>query len=360
MVVKSSKISPNQLVAEILKALPYRTQDILKRRFGINKAQSETLESIGKTYKITRERVRQIEVHALSYLQKNMLDRDFQDFSKIAEEILEKKGGIMVADYYLKLLQEQFNQPVDSNTLMFLLRLDKKFIYLEENENFRALWVLEKIGIQKIYWLINKLIGELEKISQPLTLEQLWERAKKLMPNITEDILENYLYISKSIASNPFKEYGLSSWLTIEPRGARDRAYSIMRHTNTPLHFKEITRLINEGQNYQISNATSPALWSKPIQIQTIHNELIKDPRFVLIGRGIYALSEWGYEPGTVKDIIIQILKEAKKPLSKEEIIQRVKAKRMVKDNTILLNLQNKKLFKKTPNKLYILNKSVK
>jgi len=83
----------------------------------------------------------------------------------------------------------------------------------------------------------------------------------------------------------------------------------------------------------------------------------IKDKRFVLVGRGLYALAEWGYEPGTVSEIIVQVMKKANCPLSKEEIIEKVLAKRLVKENTVLINLQNRKLFEKTGDGAYALKK---
>jgi len=64
------------------------------------------------------------------------------------------------------------------------------------------------------------------------------------------------------------------------------------------------------------------------------------------VGRGLYALSEWGYQPGTVSEIISQVLKQ-EGPLTKEEIAKKVLAKRLVKENTILINLQNRKLFER-------------
>jgi len=81
--------------------------------------------------------------------------------------------------------------------------------------------------------------------------------------------------------------------------------------------------------------------------VQTVHNELIKDSRFVLVGRGIYALEEWGYYPGQVKDVILRVLREERKPITKEEILEKVLEQRLVKENTILLNLSNKKYFER-------------
>ena len=79
--------------------------------------------------------------------------------------------------------------------------------------------------------------------------------------------------------------------------------------------------------------------------IATVHNELIKDSRFVLVGRGLYALKEWGYEPGVVKEVIAKVLRAEDKPLTKEEVFQKVLKQRLIKENTILLNLQDKSCF---------------
>jgi hypothetical protein len=112
-----------------------------------------------------------------------------------------------------------------------------------------------------------------------------------------------------------------------------------MRKHGSPMHFKEVAKAITDTFNRKTHMATT-------------HNELIKDSRFVLIGRGIYALTEWGYKPGIVRDVIKEILlKEG--PLSKEEVIDRVMKERYLKKNTILVNLQNPKYFKKVENGLY-------
>ena len=58
-------------------------------------------------------------------------------------------------------------------------------------------------------------------------------------------------------------------------------------------------------------------------------------------------MSEWGYYPGQVKDVILNILKEAKRPLAKNEVLKEVLRQRIVKENTILLNLNNKNHFLK-------------
>ena len=66
----------------------------------------------------------------------------------------------------------------------------------------------------------------------------------------------------------------------------------------------------------------------------------------MLVGRGLYALSEWGYVSGVVRDVIRKIL-EKNGPLTKEEVIDKVLKERYVKENTIVVNLQNQRYFKK-------------
>ena len=76
-------------------------------------------------------------------------------------------------------------------------------------------------------------------------------------------------------------------------------------------------------------------------------------PRFVLVGRGLYALGEWGYQPGQVKDVILSVLKESEKPLTREQVLDKVLKQRIVKANTVFLNLNNKKFFLKNPEGKY-------
>ena len=91
---------------------------------------------------------------------------------------------------------------------------------------------------------------------------------------------------------------------------------------------------------------------SKTINTQAVHNELIRHNGFVLIGRGIYALSEWGYSEGTVSDVIVEILRE-RGELKRDEIIAEVLKRRQVKKITIQLNLKNKPMFQRVGRDVY-------
>src|ERR1035438_7791288 len=133
-------------------------------------------------------------------------------------------------------------------------------------------------------------------------------------------------------------------WPMVNPKNIRDKIYVILKENGKHMHFNEISAAIKDSDFKR-----------KDVTTQAVHNELIKDKLFVLIGRGIYALKEWGYNKGTVADIITEVLKQANEPLHRDEIVKRVLKSRFVKETTILLNLQGKPQFKRVAKATYAL-----
>jgi hypothetical protein len=95
----------------------------------------------------------------------------------------------------------------------------------------------------------------------------------------------------------------------------------------------------------------------KAVKVNTIHNELIRNEDFVLIGRWIYALKEWGFVPWTVLDVIVSILEKNWEPMNTEDITKEVLKIRNVKHSTIYMNLQNKKFIERVWRNYYQLKK---
>ena len=56
-------------IAKVLKTLSYREREIIKLRYGLGDGYSYTLEEVGHIFKVTRERIRQIEAKAVRKLQ---------------------------------------------------------------------------------------------------------------------------------------------------------------------------------------------------------------------------------------------------------------------------------------------------
>jgi predicted Zn-ribbon and HTH transcriptional regulator len=139
---------------------------------------------------------------------------------------------------------------------------------------------------------------------------------------------------------------GLAEWAEIQPKTVRDRIYLALKKRGEPLHFRTIAQLINQ-----------PGVKVRPASAPTVHNELIKDGRFVLVGRGIYALAEHGYEPGTAKEVIQRVLKR-QGPLRPRDVMLAVQKERLFKPNTILVNLQNKNHFRRQEDGTYKVRES--
>ncbi|MCX6721035.1 MAG: winged helix-turn-helix domain-containing protein [Candidatus Staskawiczbacteria bacterium] len=187
----------------------------------------------------------------------------------------------------------------------------------------------------------------MQKIGKPIAKKD-FHSAVALKAGIPEAASFSYLEVSKNIQPNKEGELGLISWPEIKPRGVKDKAFLVFKKHGKPLHFTKVAELIDRLE-YSLPN--------KKTYPQTVHNELIKDGRFVLVGRGTYALSEWGYVPGTIKDIIMKVMKDKNQPTHKDEIVKEVLAQRFVAKNTVLMNLNNKKYFEKDANEKYFLRK---
>ncbi|MEO8637638.1 MAG: sigma factor-like helix-turn-helix DNA-binding protein [Candidatus Taylorbacteria bacterium] len=329
------KFKPKQVTKRLLSVLPDRAQEVIISRYGLGKdSKRMTLEAIGKKYGITRERVRQIENYALANIRKSdAYGKEKAAFSEL-ETLLDSLGGIVVED---NLLNHISKDKGTHNHLNLLLVLGDQFKKRKEDDHFKHRWhanheLAEQVeeSIRKLYKNIstNDILSEAEVIGA--FLEQCKEVSEKYK---NEEIVRRWLQISKKIVKNPLGEWGSSESPNIRTKGMRDYAFLVIRKHGSPIHFTQVAKNIQK-------------LFNKKAHVATTHNELIKDPRFVLVGRGLYALAEWGYISGVVKDVIKKII-EKHGPLNKGEIIEKVMKERYVKENTIMVNLQNPKYFKK-------------
>lgn len=348
--------SPNKnikkAVSVLVKSLSERNRDVILRRFGLKTGRPETLESIGRGYKITRERVRQIEEYALKNLRTSgweaasALTKPYLDFT--ADLLAKGDGFVSEKELFKKFSGQTSENNVDNLSLSFLLHLRPDFNKSHENDEFFAFWFAKRDSLDLVHDLVSQTISILnnkKKLFEQSGLYELYqtETETKAKPVSLIAYLAA-LNLAKSIGKNVFGECGLIDWPEIRPRGIRDRAYLVLKKENKPKHFREIGSLINSAK-----------FSSKKANVQTVHNELIKDARFVLVGRGMYGLSEWGYKAGTVKDVLINILKESRQSLPKQELVAKVLSSRYVKENTILLNLQDSKVFRKKEDGTYSL-----
>lgn len=317
-----------------------REREIISRRFGLS-GNKETLEQIGDMLSITRERVRQLEKAILIRLRILAEDGNIPELAQ-AEKIiirnLTEMGRIArVSDLAEKIFSQSVTEK-QRQSLAFIGEISASLTVVEESEKyFNAIGIADYGSEKEIKAKVDEIVALIKKNKAPTSLDELDNNLNYEHPSHIKAIAS----ISKLLATlNDL--WGLAKWPTVNPKNIRDKIYVVLEEKREPMHFEEIAEAIKDS-DFRRKNVT----------IQAIHNELIKDPRFVLIGRGIYALDSWGYKKGTVSETISDVLKQAKKPLSREQIVKRVLALRKVKETTILLNLQNKKLFKKVDKNSY-------
>ena len=337
--------TPIQAAKNALQRLPAkRMRDVLERRFGLKGSARETLEDIGDSYHITRERVRQIEADALRRLRAET-GREYHDFFQPLEITLAAHGSVMSEQHFFETIATGRFHP----HLRFLLHTAPRFSFLPETDAYHARWTLDAGAAEKSEHVLARVVKRLDEKSRPVAKETVYEMLMSGdgVPSdaIDSATAESFLRASRFIRQNPYGEYGLVTWATISPRGIRDKAYTVLAKKGTPMHFRDVATGIDRVGWHTRKNAHP----------QTVHNELIKDDRFVLVGRGLYALREWGYEPGTVRDVLVALFKESSRPLARHEVVQLAASKRLVKPQTILLNLQDRDLFRRTDDGKYTL-----
>lgn len=337
----SITFKPKQVSKKILSDLQDRAHDVVSNRFGLSEdIERKTLEAIGDKYGITRERVRQIENAALNTIRKSDAFKAEQPAFDELKDYMDSLGGIISEEDLLSSISKDESI---KNHIHFHLVLHDDFNKHKEDEDFKSRWSIDEGTSKEVHNSIKKLYESLdddELVSEPDMVTRFLSELKGVAEEYkNEEIAKRWLAMSKTISRNPLGEWGKSDSSNVKTRGVKDYAYLIMRRHGSPMHFKEVANAITET-------------FGKKTHVATCHNELIKDPRFILVGRGMYALSDWGYKSGVVRDVIKEIIKK-EGPMTKEDIIDKVLKERYLKKNTILVNLQNPKYFKKNKQGLY-------
>lgn len=334
---------PKKVTKNIISGLGGRSADVIMNRFGLTPdGKRKTLEEIGKKYNITRERVRQVEDAAIALIKKSGAYKKEQVAFEELKQVVHKLGAI-VAEH--ELLNHITKDPAIRNHVHFMLELHDAFKKHREDDHFHPRWSVDDDMADKIHDALRKLyvgLSDEDLIPETEMIKRFLNHLKDIAEIYRdEEIAKRWLSISKAVSKNPLGEWGRATSPNIRTRGVKDYAFLVMRRHGSPMHFKEVADSISK-------------VFGKKIHYATCHNELIKDSRFVLVGRGMYALAEWGYKAGIAREVIQDILKKSGS-LSKDEIVKRVMKERYFKKNTILVNLANAKYFKKTKGGLYSL-----
>lgn len=340
-----------EAVSQAMSALNPREGDVLARRHGLRGSDCQTLQQIGEGFGITRERVRQIEAQGLKKFRMQLTKPPLADIAALIVSAILEQGGVVARD----VMSEEFlphaqRTPKGRHALSFLISQLPDLVLQPETKHLLAIYARSAAHARAVAQIEPAAVKILNDAKSPMPtghiLQELRqsEAATGISYLLDKPFLEASLEIGKRFVSTPDARWGLASWSDINPRNIREKTLFIMKKGGTPLHFTEITRKISDAR-----------FDNKRVTVQAVHNELINGSEFILIGRGIYALKDWGYVPGTVSDVIQEILRKAVAPMDREDIIEQVLKQRHVSRNTILINLQEKNLFNRVDKRRYAL-----
>lgn len=324
--------SIDQFLENCFALLTPKQRRVVVGRFGLKNGVRATLQEIGDELELTRERVRQIETQTMKKVGSMVRDQA-KGFAADTAAHLVRVGGVRRDDNFIDDLRAMFLKG-DAGTkhlaekVRFVLLAAGEPRYVAETDHFHAYWTVNAAAEKKFFDFVKRVTEFFKKAGAKKIID---ERAHLAL--CKDMVTCHWLSIPKHVGTNVFGDVGLKEWAEIEPKTVRDKAYLVLKKHTKPLHFEEIAKHIAK---YRLA--------AKPAHVQTVHNELIKDSRFVLVGRGIYGLEEHGYERGTVREVIARLLKR-QGPMDAKRVLALVNEQRFLKQNTVLLALQNRRYF---------------
>jgi hypothetical protein len=341
-----SDLDFQKTLQNVFLVLNEKEKDVIIKRFSLNGQPKQTLEMIGKHFNVTRERIRQIEKIALGKLKRTIRSTDLVGLQDLCVQVISLYGGVLKEQDHIEYVAEVLGieNEIEKNIIRLNLNVCAEINKTDKNNRYHTFWTLTSITEKNVREIIDSVISMLKEKGDVITLEEVVQKAQEVHSgkNYTGNMIRST--VSVDIRLKVVEEgVGLMTWRHVNPKSIRDKAYIVLKKANKPLHFMDIAKKVEDAK-----------FDHKSVTKQAVHNELIRYDQFVLVGRGLYALKEWGYEKGTVSSIIKNLLRDHS-PLTKHEIMKGVLEQRQVKKGTISLNLQKNPEFERVGRALYSL-----
>lgn len=324
-----------------------RNREIIRRRLGLFDRR-QTLDEIGKSQDLTRERIRQLEQSVMAELEANVARSGLNNLEQAETHIaasLQKIGNVARVSDLAKQIVGDAQDRIHQAQITFLARLSPKFVVIEPSHHHHTgIALKDHHGLEQVHQHISTIVDHIDDLGSPVSAGTI---SQNRLDDFSPDHVHGLASLSKKLS---FLDgvWGMQHWPSVNPTNIASKIDIILRKHPEPMHFLEIADKIRKS-NFR-RNSVTP---------QAVHNELIKGDDFILVGRGLYAHRDRGYQPGTVADIITDVLNKADGPVERSEIVRQVLRQRLVKETTISLNLQSKPQFKRQPGtSKYILDPS--
>ena len=321
---------------DVLQYCKPKEQLVLVRKYALWNHKKTSLQQIGREYGLTRERVRQIEAQGLSRFRRLIMRHD--KYLKVIEDaklLIKENEGIMLEDDLIAQLVRN-NYWLKGNEIKLVLVSDFDLYYLKRNRILKKSFYIEPLYESLLTQMGQFVLDYFGKKQQSEDLYEFVDRMKDVFsekhPNI--DYLRSPLFYKRFLSFIKWVvvfdgKVWLGEFDDVNPKTIKAKMIYVLRKLKKPLHYQEMTTKIMEMFPGEV------------VKVNTVHNELVKNGDiFVNMGLGLYGLREWGIKWGTVKDVLVRIMKEARRPMNVREIIKEVSKEKIVSPNTVVLNLQ--------------------
>jgi len=331
----------------VLESLSEKERIVIERRIGLN-GEKETLQNIWNSFKpaITRERVRQIEDAGIKKVGRIIKATDLSEIQEMAREIISHHWGVLTREKLIGAIISNMNlsKEINAHILEVIVQSDFETNKSKPRLGTQTYFTLPNVtrkSIDAIHKEALKILKRRKDVMERSELySQIAENIESQVWKLENVFIDSSLDIFDDIVKGEEVLIGLTRWKILNPKTLKDKAIYVMKKDKVPMHFIDISNKISD-------------YLGESVKINTIHNELIRNEEFILIWRWIYALKEWGFKPGTVLDVILDILGKNWGPMTTEDIIKKVLKVRNVKKTTIYMNLQNKKAIERVGRNFY-------
>jgi DNA-directed RNA polymerase delta subunit len=278
------RLNLTKILEDIFLVLTPKEKEVIIKRFSLNNEPRQTLERIGQQFSVTRERIRQIEKIALGKLRRTLENTKLSEVTLFAKEFLGLSGGVCVEHELVSEILKKLSSSaeIDSHIVKLSLAIHPDFAYGERNGLFNPFWRLRDIEEETIISLTDAIHHLLTKKKDVVQIAELVKEAEAYLQEkgkaSPQPLIVSLLAIDVRL-KKVNEGIGLMAWRHINPKSIRDKAYIVLKREGKPLHFVEIANKITEA-----------GFDKKMVTTQAVHNELIRDEHFVLVGRGLYGL----------------------------------------------------------------------
>lgn len=332
-----------KIVEEIIQNLNPKERETIIKRYGLRGGEIETLESIGKELGITRERVRQIQNQAIQKIKPIINShQEIKNFIQKTKQFLEPIGVQEEYYFYHILIKNKLIKAGEEKIIRFFLIHHEDIGYYPGDDFLKSFYAKDKNYSLFLKHILKKIyIHLIENHQKIFSEDELFHlilkeiKIHKIQEKNFESLI-NLIRIIRHLHKNPFNFWGFIKNYFIVPTSLKHKIYLILKSENRPLHFSEIHKKIN--QITQIEDEFLHPIWKKPYSLESIKNELIKNSDFVFVGRGTYALKEWGFEEGKIFDVLKNFILKNKE-VSFQKVYEFINSQKIVKPSTLSIYL---------------------